>query len=191
MEGGSGDVDVVAVMLTPGGACVHLISVRGGRVLGSKNFFPQVAIEEEGGDVLMAFLAQYYLGNVERDLPSELIVNVQHEDFATLVEAIAVSYTHLDVYKRQLLVCAQLEHAIVEKQHADGQVEGAAGQGDVQCLARAGAAPGRLAADDQQRLAHSVASEADQAVGLLRRFMQLAEAGKLPRGCLLYTSRCV
>ncbi|MFN3766791.1 MAG: excinuclease ABC subunit UvrC [Ectopseudomonas guguanensis] len=88
MEGGSGDVDVVAVMLTPGGACVHLISVRGGRVLGSKNFFPQVAIEEEGGDVLMAFLAQYYLGNVERDLPSELIVNVQHEDFATLIEAI-------------------------------------------------------------------------------------------------------
>lgn len=89
MEGGTGDVDVVAVMLNPGGACVHLISVRGGRVLGSKNFFPQVAIEEEGGDVLMAFLAQYYLGNVERDLPSELIVNVQHEDFATLIEAVA------------------------------------------------------------------------------------------------------
>lgn len=88
MEGGTGDVDVVAVMLTSGGACVHLISVRGGRVLGSKNFFPQVAIEEEGGDVLMAFLAQYYLGNAERDLPSELIVNVQHEDFATLIEAI-------------------------------------------------------------------------------------------------------
>ncbi|MGG2397140.1 excinuclease ABC subunit UvrC [Pseudomonas sp. SH1-B] len=88
MEGGTGDVDVVAVMLNPGGACVHLISVRGGRVLGSKNFFPQVAIEEEGGDVLMAFLAQYYLGNAERDLPSELIVNVQHEDFNTLVEAI-------------------------------------------------------------------------------------------------------
>ncbi len=88
MEGGSGDVDIVAVMLTPGGACVHLISVRGGRVLGSKNFFPQVAIEEEGADVLMAFLGQYYLGNAERDLPSELIVNVQHEDFATLIEAI-------------------------------------------------------------------------------------------------------
>lgn len=88
MEGGSGDVDIVAVMLNPGGACVHLISVRGGRVLGSKNFFPQVAIEEEGGDVLMAFLGQYYLGNAERDLPSELIVNVQHEDFATLIEGI-------------------------------------------------------------------------------------------------------
>lgn len=37
MEGGNGDVDIVAAIVTPGGACVHLISVRGGRVLGSKN----------------------------------------------------------------------------------------------------------------------------------------------------------
>ena len=89
MEGGTGDVDVVAAIINPGGACVHLISVRGGRVLGSKNFFPQVAIEEEGGSVLAAFLAQYYLTNSERDLPSELIVNTQHEDFPVLLAAIA------------------------------------------------------------------------------------------------------
>ncbi|MFP6847187.1 MAG: excinuclease ABC subunit UvrC [Pseudomonas sp.] len=88
MEGGTGDVDVVAAMVNPGGACVHLISVRGGRVLGSKNFFPQVAIEEESSGVLLAFLAQYYLSNQERDLPSELIVNAQHEDFPTLIAAI-------------------------------------------------------------------------------------------------------
>ncbi|MCM2317851.1 MAG: excinuclease ABC subunit UvrC [Pseudomonas sp.] len=89
MEGGSGDVDVVAAMVSPGGACVHLISVRGGRVLGSKNFFPQVAIEEEPADVLAAFLAQYYLGSSERDLPNELIVNCVHEDFPTLAAAVA------------------------------------------------------------------------------------------------------
>ena len=88
MEGGTGDVDVVAAMVNPGGACVHLISVRGGRVLGSKNFFPQVAIEEEGSAVLLAFLEQYYLSSQERDLPSELIVNAQHEDFPTLIAAI-------------------------------------------------------------------------------------------------------
>src|SRR5690606_10374666 len=35
MEGGTGDVDVIAAIVNPGGACVHLISVRGGRVLGS------------------------------------------------------------------------------------------------------------------------------------------------------------
>ena len=88
IEGGTGDVDVVAAIVNPGGACVHMISVRGGRVLGSKNFFPQVAIEEVG-DVLAAFVAQYYLGNLERDLPQELIVNTAHEDFPTLIEAIA------------------------------------------------------------------------------------------------------
>ncbi|MCU1717059.1 excinuclease ABC subunit UvrC [Pseudomonas sp. 5P_3.1_Bac2] len=88
MEGGSGDVDVVAAMVNPGGACVHLISVRGGRVLGSKNFYPQVAIEEEGSSVLLAFLEQYYLNNQERDLPGELIVNAQHEDFPVLIAAI-------------------------------------------------------------------------------------------------------
>lgn len=89
IEGGTGDVDVVAAIVNPGGACVHMISVRGGRVLGSKNFFPQVAIEEEVADVLVAFIAQYYLSNMERDLPQELIVNTVHEDFPTLIQAIA------------------------------------------------------------------------------------------------------
>lgn len=88
MEGGTGDVDVVAAFTNPGGACVHLISVRGGRVLGSKNFFPQVGIEEEVAEVMAAFLSQYYIGNAERDLPSELIVNVVHEDFAAITAAI-------------------------------------------------------------------------------------------------------
>lgn len=87
IEGGSGDVDVIAAMVNPGGACVHLITVRGGRVLGSKNFFPQVAIEEEPHDVLLAFLEQYYLAHMERDLPDEVIVNTVHEDFPTLISA--------------------------------------------------------------------------------------------------------
>ncbi|WP_374987702.1 excinuclease ABC subunit UvrC [Pseudomonas sp. N040] len=91
MDGGSGDVDIVAARVNPGGACVHLVSVRGGRVLGSKNFFPRVAIEEEANEVLLAFLAQYYLGNLERELPAELIVSDDHEDFPTLQAAIQSS----------------------------------------------------------------------------------------------------
>jgi excinuclease ABC subunit C len=88
MDGGNGDVDIVAAIVNPGGACVHLVTVRGGRVLGSKNYFPQVAIEEETSGVLLAFLAQYYLGNQERELPAELIVNAEHEDFPVLVAAL-------------------------------------------------------------------------------------------------------
>jgi len=89
MEGGHGDVDVLAVAMSPGGACINLIGVRGGRVLGSRNFFPQMAIEQEAGEVLAAFLAQYYLGSSERDLPDEIIVNAEHEDFAAIAAAIA------------------------------------------------------------------------------------------------------
>lgn len=89
MEGGTGNVDIVSAVVSPGGACVHLISVRSGRVLGSKNFFPQVAIEGSVSDVLQAFLEQYYISSMERDLPSELIVNAVHEDFETLISAIA------------------------------------------------------------------------------------------------------
>lgn len=89
MEGGSGDVDVAAVAVSPGGACVNLITVRGGRVLGSKSFYPQIGIEQEAGDILSAFLAHHYLGSSELDLPDELIVNCDHADLPTLSAAIA------------------------------------------------------------------------------------------------------
>ena len=89
MEGGHGNVDIIAAAVTPGGASVHVISVRDGRVLGSNNFFPQVAIEEDSADVLAAFTAQYYLGRKDRDFPSELIVSSEHEDWPAIAEAIA------------------------------------------------------------------------------------------------------
>lgn len=88
IEGDSGEVDVIAAFVNPGGACVHMISVRGGRVLGSKNFFPQVGIEEDVSEVMAAFVSQYYVGNPERELPGELIVNVVHEDFEAITEAL-------------------------------------------------------------------------------------------------------
>ncbi|MNQ72250.1 UvrABC system protein C [compost metagenome] len=136
MEGGTGDIDVVAAIATPGGACVHLISVRGGRVLGSKNFFPQVAIEEESADVLVAFIGQYYLGNQERDLPGELIVNTTHEDFPTLIAALAeLRGRELDISHRvrgtrarwQQLAVTNAEQALVarlaNRQHTAARFE--------------------------------------------------------------------
>ncbi len=95
MESGHGNVDIIAATVTPGGASVHVISVRGGRVLGSNNFFPQVAIEEESADVLAAFTAQYYLGQKDRDFPSELIVSSDHPDWPAIAEAIAQQSGHI------------------------------------------------------------------------------------------------
>lgn len=94
MENGHGNVDIIAASVTPGGASVHVISVRDGRVLGSNNFFPQVAIEEESADVLAAFTAQYYLTQNDRDFPSELIVSSDHPDWPAIAAAIAQQSGH-------------------------------------------------------------------------------------------------
>ena len=94
IEGGSGDIDVVAVAVVAGGACVHLLTVRAGRVLGNKSFFPQVSIDESLDAVMQAFLEQYYLSSQERDWPTEVIVNAMHEDLPILVDAIAQHAGH-------------------------------------------------------------------------------------------------
>ncbi len=88
MEAGAGNVDIVAVATSPGGACINLVWVRDGRVLGSKNFFPRVGIEENCSEILLAFLEQYYLGAAGRELPQALIVNAVHEDFSLLIDAL-------------------------------------------------------------------------------------------------------
>ena len=89
MDTEQGDVDVIAAEVTPGGACVHVVMVRQGRVLGTKNHFPRVPIEQTSGEVLAAFLPQYYLGTAEREVPPEIIVNAEHEDFPVIIQALS------------------------------------------------------------------------------------------------------
>jgi len=87
MEGGHGNVDIIAAFGLPGGACVHILTVRDGRVLGGKNHYPKTAIEQDSAEILNAFLGQYYLSGQTRDLPDELIVNHNHPDLALLSDA--------------------------------------------------------------------------------------------------------
>jgi excinuclease ABC subunit C len=70
--GEKGDVDVVAVASRGGSACVQVFFIRKGQNLGSKTFFPKMSDAHSPGDILQAFIAQYYL---ERQVPNELIVS--------------------------------------------------------------------------------------------------------------------
>ncbi|WP_198246390.1 excinuclease ABC subunit UvrC [methane-oxidizing endosymbiont of Gigantopelta aegis] len=84
--GEKGDVDIIACANNAGMACVQVFFIRKGQNLGSKTFFPKMAESHAAGDILQAFIAQYYL---ERQLPNELIVSHALPDTHLLAEVLS------------------------------------------------------------------------------------------------------
>lgn len=89
VENDSGNADVFGVAIQSGIACVQIIYVRGGRVLGNKSYFPALQAEETLAELLEAFVPQYYLGNkAGRELPQQILVSEKFESANALVAAL-------------------------------------------------------------------------------------------------------
>lgn len=78
VSGEGGDADVLAVASQAGAACVHMVFIRAGRVMGNKVYFPKMQVAMGDEEILSSFLSQYYLQleqHQQRDIPRQIIVN--------------------------------------------------------------------------------------------------------------------
>ena len=93
--GNQGDIDVHAAVINPGGVCVLVMFIRGGRLLGNKTFFPKTRLDEDASMVLTAFLPQFYLSrSVGKDTPHEVVLSSKIDDKFVLEEALTNQSGH-------------------------------------------------------------------------------------------------
>jgi excinuclease ABC subunit C len=83
-----GNVDVIASVVQNNVGCVQVLTIRDGRQLGSRAFFPVHIEEVDATTLLSAFLPQYYL-NTQRDFPDEIVINQSLKDENLLKTAIS------------------------------------------------------------------------------------------------------
>ena len=88
VAGKQNDIDFVAVARERGVYCVEVASIRGGRHLGQRNFFPSQAEEHEPAAVMEAFLGQYYQA---RQAPAQLVLSERIDSAPLLAEVLSES----------------------------------------------------------------------------------------------------
>lgn len=84
------DLDVIGVAFDAGLACVHVLFIRQGKVLGSRSYFPKVPGGTELGEVVETFVGQFYLqGSQMRTLPSEILLDFNLADKTLLADSLS------------------------------------------------------------------------------------------------------
>jgi excinuclease ABC subunit C len=113
---GDQDVDILAVKVQGGKACVNLAMVRGGRHLGDRPYFPVHVDDAEPVEVLDAFLSQHYL---DVPVPPALITShaVDKELLQALTDQTGVKITAVHNPREQRRVWLEMA-----QQNADIQL---------------------------------------------------------------------
>ncbi|PLR41393.1 excinuclease ABC subunit C [Chimaeribacter californicus] len=76
VSGDGDDLDVIGVSFDAGLACMHVLFLRQGKVLGSRSYFPKVPGGTELAEVVQTFIGQFYLqGSEGRTLPGEILLD--------------------------------------------------------------------------------------------------------------------
>lgn len=90
VSGDSNDLDVIGVAFNRGIACVHVLFIRQGKVLGSRSYFPKIPAGTELTEVVQTFVGQFYLqGSQSRTLPSEILLDFTLPDGSMLSDTLS------------------------------------------------------------------------------------------------------
>ncbi|HTZ70518.1 MAG TPA: excinuclease ABC subunit UvrC [Acetobacteraceae bacterium] len=81
------DADVIALWQTAGQSCVQVFFIRGGRNNGNRPHFPTHAKSDDPGDVLAAFVAQFY---DDKPPPPLILTNHELPESALIEEALSL-----------------------------------------------------------------------------------------------------
>jgi excinuclease ABC subunit C len=88
-----GDADVIGIAVTSGLVCIQMLVIRGGRILGSRSFFPATPAHSVNAEILSSFIAQHYLDATE-EIPKEIILNESLPDSDWLANALTERAQH-------------------------------------------------------------------------------------------------
>ncbi len=89
ISGSDADLDAVAIEYASGIACVLVLFIRQGQIVGNKSYFPKVPKDTELNEVLETFLRQYYLSDAE--VPKRVLIQKSTEGLELIQEAVSAS----------------------------------------------------------------------------------------------------
>ena len=84
---GMGEADVIALHRAGGHSCVQVFFFRGGQNFGNRAYFPSHAADDTDGDIMEAFIGQFYDSFTP---PKEILLNVVPPNQAVLEEALTI-----------------------------------------------------------------------------------------------------
>ncbi len=102
-----GEADVFAISCGAGLLCVHVMTVRQGKVLGGQSYFPNMLMLDDGlggdgvGEQLQDFMLSFY-SNVSLELPKEIIVTENLPDKQTVEKLLSDEFGQKTTIKQQV-----------------------------------------------------------------------------------------
>ena len=89
IESGNGNIDVLGFAMEGSDACIHVLYIRHGRILGSRNFYPRSPLALTGSELLGEFIPQNYLkSNLASEIPKEIAIGANLEEQTVLEQAL-------------------------------------------------------------------------------------------------------